>query len=297
MDSRFSRNNIEDFLLYYSFYYPSRRLNKEKEAVYSFIAEKFSEDLHYPVNFDSIKVGVNKVGCCILGDLKKAQKIYIAPLDTSKITHLPFFKVYLLNEKKRNRMNVYSDGMEVLLGFAGVVSVWLISAHFLTNRMLIALIAAAFMLIYNFLQSNRFTFSRSSAMALVSVLAAEDKEMKNAYVFLDKCADSYFGLKMFLVKHKELCRKAKKLYYFDFMANGEKLLYVAKKKENFNEADLEIVNVLANEEDLSCFEVCDNLSMIMCADQENGEYVVNKVRTAQDKHVDVVRLKKLIKVL
>ena len=296
MDSRFSRNNIEDFLLYYSYYFPSRRLNKEKEAVYRFIAEKF-EDLAYDVTFDSIKVGMNKVGCCILGDLKKAQKIYIAPLDTSKITHLPSFKVYPLNEEKRNRMNVAADALEVLLGFAGVVAVCLISSRFLTNRIAIALIAAAFMVIYNFLQSNRFTFSRSSAMALVSVLAAENKDPGNAYVFLDRCADSYFGLKMFLVKHKELCRKAKKLYYFDFMANGEKLLYIAKKRRNMDTGDLEITDISVNDADISCFEVCENLVMILCADEEKGEYVVNKIRTAEDKHVDVARLKKLLKVL
>jgi len=295
MDSRFSRNNLEDFLLYYSYYFPSRRLNKEKEAVYRFIAEKFEGDLKRKVSFDSIKVGINKVGYCVIGDLEKAENIYMAPLDTAKIVRLPKYRLYPINEKKRTKIDAYAESLDTFLAFLVIVVVYLIGSRFTGNNVLIALAALLAVILFNFLQGNRFTFSPSSAMAFISTIAAnEPDDRKTAYVFIDRCADSYFGLKMFLVKHKDRCSGAKRLIYFDDLANGKELLWVSRKKRNMKITEEEIREVHLKEEYPACFETCQNLAMIITADDENGEYVVNKIRTAADKEINVSRLKKLL---
>ena len=292
MDSRFSRNNLEDFLLYYSYYFPSRRSSRQKEAVLRFICEKY-KDLSYEVNLVSAGKGLNKTSCCVVGDLKKAEHVYMAPLDTCRITHLPGYCIYPLDEKRRTKTDGYADVLETFLAFIGMVIIYFIVSRFTKDRFVTAGMEAAFMLLYSVAQNNRFTFSRSSAMAFVSALAAEKKDPKAAYVFIDNCADSYAGLNAFLLENKDLCCRAKRLIYFDFMANGETLIYASRRKKSISNVDMK--TIILNEDYPACFTPCPNLAMIFTADTQENEYIVHKVRSKDDTHVDVDRLKTLLK--
>lgn len=45
---------------------------------------KFAKEFGLDVKFDKLSVGISKIGLCIAGNLDKADKILIAPLDTPR---------------------------------------------------------------------------------------------------------------------------------------------------------------------------------------------------------------------
>ena len=78
-------NRLEEQLLQYTYYYGIRNSKKDKQRCYSYIESKFAKEFGLDVKFDKLSVGISKIGLCIAGNLDKADKILIAPLDLSLI--------------------------------------------------------------------------------------------------------------------------------------------------------------------------------------------------------------------
>ncbi len=294
MDKRFTSNNLEDYLLYYSYYFSPRRLNSQKERVYRFLIDKFQNELGYRVDFGAVKVGFGKCGYCVLGDLKKAGEVYVAPLDTSRRTWMPGYRNYLINEEKKRKTDLLADAIDIVIAFALILAAYLLLRKLTSNYWIISGVITVIMLIYNLALMNKFTFNRNAAMALISTLAARQKDEKTAYVFLDRCADSFYGLRMFLAENKETLRKAK-VVYFDCMASGRELVYASVKKTGIPKVAGSKNLILDSSEAPKVFNTFNELTVVFTADEENGLYSVNNIRKPTDKKVDVKRLKEIIR--
>ena len=292
-------NSIQDFLIDFTYYMGKRIRNSDKQSVYTYLLRKFETELGYKVSFDAAQAAVIKSGYCLIGDAERAETVFICPLDTSRKTYLPGYKLYPLNDKKRERTDFLAMAYDALLAIIIGLLINYLGGMLHMQTWLLIVITAVFLLGYTFLLNNRYTFSRSSACALVSYIAAHSQGRKYAFAFVDRCADSYVGLRLFLLKNREIFRKAHRIIYFDCLAHSDKLLYVCGKDNANSYPDQSgifdecIVLDGDGEKTPVCFRENRRLIMITAADEKNGEYYVDNIKKASDRSMNVERLEKI----
>ncbi len=293
-------DRLEELLLQYTYYYGMRRSVRDKQRCYGYIDQKYGQEMGYSVKYGKLPVGVTRIGYCVVGDLEQAEQILIAPFNTQSRTCLPGYRFYPLEEK---RAQVISAASSILDAVAG----WVLAAlafgliHLLAHRIWVsALCAAAVFLVYAVTRNNIFNFSASAPLALMHYIAVHCKKKERfAFVFLDKSADNYLPLRLFLIQHKQELSHAKRIWFLSNLARGETLLLATEQKDPATSAVEEQCAARCVSADLPyCFQVTPKLAFLTAADQDRkGRYCVKEIRCGKDKKMDVKRLRKLAQVL
>lgn len=292
-------NRLEEQLLQYTYYYGIRNSNKDKQRCYSYIESKFAKEFGLDVKFDKLSVGISKIGLCIAGNLDKADKILIAPLDTPRKSYYKQYSYYPFNEKKSDRNHMLAALINGIIGVLLTAAVcWLVYLLF-KQFWLSCICAFVSFLLYLYSLRNIFNFSSSAPLALFTYIAAHRrKDEQIAYVFLDHSAQNYLSLKLFLVKYKKQCERADAVIYFNNLAHGQHLVSgykeLDKDKSQFIEACEAEGLKIEDEGVLHCFESSSKLMIMTAAERDqSNEYYVKDIRSRRDKTVDVKRLKRI----
>lgn len=289
---------MEELLLQYTYFYGMRRGNGDKKKCYAFLSEKY-EEAGYPVTFGKLSVGVTKIGYCVAGDLDTAKRVLIAPVDTQSKTYLPKYRFYPFREKDSGLWGGLASLANFLLGLltvlAGYGIVWYLSGRWWAGCLCALVLLAGYLLSLK----GIFNFSASAPLALMHFLAVNgERKKKMAFVFLDRSTDSYLGLRLFLIKHKEQLRNARQILFLSNLAHSEKLLLASDSltpelKALADACGAETVK-LEGETLPRCFDASDKLAFFTAADRDaKGRYYVGDVRCKRDKTMDVKRLKRI----
>ena len=291
----------EELLVDVTYDYGKRVSNKEKEGIYRYLYKKFHEELGYKVDYGSVGTGVLKAGYCIAGNLENAEIVFTCPLDTSRATRLPKYRLYPFNEKKRKKQDrlalLWDDILAVLSGLL----IFGIGILLKADQKIMIVLTTFYLLLYYFTLSNRFTFSRSASLALLIYTATLKPKKKCAFVFIDKCADSYAGLRLFLRQKEKELREVKQVIHFDSLGSGEKLVAAHKEKTKMMVDpalfDEEFIYKEKDERMPLCYEKTDSLVFVSLVDFDKEEYVVRNVRSMKDRVIQVERLQRISEIL
>lgn len=291
-------NKLEELLLQYTYFYGMRRSNGDKKKCYAFLSEKYGE-AGYPVTFGKLSVGVTKIGYCVAGDLDTARRVLIAPVDTQSKTFLPGYRFYPFQEKDSSLWGGLAALVNFLLGLLIALAGYGIAWHFSQFRWVGCLCALALIVAYLLALKGIFNFSASAPLALMHFLAVNgERKKKMAFVFLDRSADSYLGLRLFLIRHKEQLRNVSQILFLSNLAHSEKLLLASddlspELKKLAENCGAEAVK-LEGETIPRCFNASEKLAFLTAADQDaKGKYYVKDIRCKRDKTMNVKRLKQI----
>lgn len=292
---------LEELLLQYTYFYGMRRSRGDKEKCYAYIQQKY-EEMGYPVTYGKLSAGVTRMGYCQVGDLAKAETIFIAPFDTQQKTFFPFFRFFPLEEKRSQAwftLALIWDGLlEILLVLAGFSAVYFLSKQLWAGLLTVVVIV----LLYSFATKGIFNFSASAPLALMHYVAVHSqKRKKYAFVFLDRSSGDYLPLKFFLVQHKsELdaaqVAKTRRVLHLSNLAHSEELILAG---DDFTPGDLAFAKacgaVTVKTEGAArplCLDNSSHLKFLTAVDQDKaGRYYVKDIRCKRDKTMDVKRLK------
>ena len=296
-----TEDRLEELLLQYTYYYGMRRSRGDKEKCYTYMHRSY-EDMGYAVTYGKVSAGVTRMGYCQVGDLEKAETVFIAPFDTQKKTFFRPFRFYPLQETKSRTMAalalVWDIVLEILLAVAGFAGVFYISAQMWAGL----LTAVAIVLIYNFISKNIFNFSSSAPLALMHYIAIHSKKRKKyAFVFLDRSSDSYLPLKLFLIQHKAELEasqvgKSRRILFLSNLAHSQELILAGDRftpeDQTFAENCGATLVKAEGEARPLCLDHSPRLKFLTAVDvDQKGQYYVKDIRCKRDKTMNVKRLK------
>jgi hypothetical protein len=288
---------LEDVLLRYVSNYGRRHSNREKQNGYLYV-QAIMEELHYPVSFEQMGSGMARVGLCIIGDLKRADNVFIAPFDTPRKTRMPGYRYYPLDDEKTKKEEMKAYGVDTLLGVLSFVVVMTL-VYVMSHNILLA-VAAGWIgfLLYTWSRSNYCNFSKSSAsLAVITHMAMmkagnPEEQGKNAYVMLDRCAESRAGLDMFLKHYEEDLRHMKHIVYLDCLANGEKV-FTASAGRRLELGELQEELTCARSDHAMLLQSHPEVEFLMTGEEKDGIWTIENIRSSKDKKVNMKRLKRM----
>ncbi|MCD8379463.1 MAG: hypothetical protein LUC95_03860 [Lachnospiraceae bacterium] len=296
-DKEKAEDRIEELLLQYTYYYGMRRSRKDRQRAYAFISDKYTE-MGYPVTFDRMSLGMTRIGYCIAGNIKSAEKVFIAPFNTQNKTHFGRYRFFPFREKDSRIYNGLANAVDSIIWIVLVLLAYGI-VYFLSDLRWAGLLAAVIVYaIYWMTLKGIFNFSPSAPLALMHYMALHGRKKKVAYVFLDRCVDDYLPLKAFLAKYKEdLEYNNAQVIFLNNMAHGEQLVFASKEPDQKTDELAQACGgtcIKLEEGNLPrCFDDASNLVFVTGADQDQkGRYYVKDIRSKKDRTMDVVRLKK-----
>ncbi|MDO4198405.1 MAG: hypothetical protein Q4D13_05405 [Erysipelotrichaceae bacterium] len=288
-------NKLEEILLQYTYYYGIRQSNDDKKKIYGYIYEIYNNKVGLKVTYDKLSLGPSHRGLCVVGNIAKADNVFIVPLDTKSKAYLYHYKYYPFNDKKTNFNKLAASLCDWGICLILMAIVYYLSYRLFAKGIVSAILAIVVMFIFHFFARNIFNFNSSAPMALLNYIAVNSpNKRKNAYVFLDMSDDNYVTLKAFLVKYKQQLSHAKKVLYLNNLAGGEHpVLAHGKETAMLNIAGAKEVLIEDNNM-MPCFEVFPKLYILTGADINNkGDYVVLNKRSKNDNKMDVKRLKEI----
>lgn len=293
-------DRLEELLLQYTYYYGMRRSVSDKRKCYGYIDRKYGQEMGYTVTYGKLSVGVTRIGYCVVGDLKQAEQILVAPFNTQGRTSLPGYRFYPLDEKRTQVISAAANIIDAIAGWVLAAVIFGLVYLFVHHLWVSALCAVAAFIVYILTRNNIFNFSASAPLALMHYIAIHcKKKNKFAFVFLDKSADTYLPVRLFLIRHKQELIHAKRIWFLNNLARGETLLLVTERKDSTTAAVKEQCDARCVSTDLPyCFQVTPKLTFLTAVDQDRkGRYCVKNLRCGKDKKMDVKRLHKLAQAL
>lgn len=288
---------LEEVLLRYVSNYGRRRSNREKQNCYLYLQEVLHEELGYPVSFEQMGSGMARVGLCVAGELKRADNAFIVPLDTPRRTCLSEYRYYPLDDEKSKKQEMKAYALDTGIG-VGCFALGLTVLYLLSKNLLIALIAGWIcFLLYTLTRNNYCNFTKSSASMAVAThmamrLAGDPGAGRNAYVFVDRCAESRAGLDMFLRYYGDEICHMKHIVFLDCLADGDKL-FAASGGRRLELPGLE--NQLYRAAGDRALILADHpeLVFLMTGEEENQTWSVKNLRSSKDRKVNMKRLKQI----
>lgn len=294
-------DQIEELLLQYTYNYGMRHGTGDKRRCYAYIKEKY-EEAGFPVAFGKLSAGITRMGYCVCGDLKNARRVFIAPFDTQRKTYLRAYRFYPFREKDAKRWTLLALALEIVLELILALAGFGLVLH-LSKRLWAGLLCGAVLFVgFRLSLVNIFNFSASAPLALMHYIALHcARSRRYAFVFLDKCAENYLPLKLFLVKHKEELEtipvgRERQIYFLSNLAHSQELVLAGDRFSPENEALAQACGAkpvkLEGENRPLCLDHSSHLYFLTAADRDGkGRYYVKDLRCKRDRTMDVKRLK------
>lgn len=303
-------------MLYFGGTFGKRFSRRQKDRFISFIT-KIMKELGYQVRTvtEKRKFGGNSVHV-LIGEVEKADVIFVAPYDTASRILVPNYRYYPLDRQK----NFKTEKMNSLLQYvlAGVILLicffMLLHLGFPQNGqmdfrifpVLVPIVFAAFRIASGI--PNKFNFNRnSSSLLLISKLASTVKnKKKTAFILTDLSCNFYEGYREIQEFFGEKLQN-KKVVVLDCVGM-EAPVYFAGRKDSLT-SDMERLKQIPTNLDVRFRELPEDQAddsvlyffpngvYIFSAQQEPGRLFVPDTRTGADSQVDFKQMEMLQKLL
>ena len=238
----------------------------------------------------------------IVGDLKKADTVYMTGYDTSTMFLLPF-PYYPLDRKKNSTVEV----IDLIIRILCAIGVILLDVFFLkdleVNRFLFILLQALISLIVILLvfgAASPYNFDRNTAaITLLYQCAVEKKGKRPVFIYVDNTIQKGAYGYIYIAELLKDRLKGKKVVILDCIANGEEIYCLHDEKtEAFFLPEIEGVSVkektiTEEEKKNSPLREFEKAVYVVSGIERNGKITVKKTRTFFDSEVDIDRLEKL----
>lgn len=290
-----------------------RRFKAREKSVFAEEALKRFKAMGYAISLDQIKDKPAVVSNLVVGDIKKAKVVFVAPYDTPSQMLIPNYKYLPFNIRynmKMEKINLFLQFLIVVL--AAILGYFVLSRFQAADWWIQCLFVVAGLLlvwiIFHFSQAipNKVNFNRNSASIVLCLKLAEElKDQKVAFILADHASTSYRGIRAIQTTY-EAIEKKKKFILLDCLGHGDTL--VAAHGPNM-EKDVAILQSVAGElnlydkayskekTEINGLALLTNSLKLCVGTIENKEFVIRKTRTKNDIYVDFERLEKIKEML
>lgn len=300
---------LQDLMMVYGVTLGKRR-SKKQRYLFGLQLKESMNALGWQTNMQlpDKKKAILRVENVVVGDLKRAKTVFVAPFDTPTkalipCRYFPFHPELTINEEKKDLL------LQGLIGLLLIITASLPTYIALTRKgwdllwliPAVLLCGLAIWIIKG--RTNTFNFNRSSASVAVCAKLAEDLAgSKNvAFAFCDRATTSYEGYKLLA---KELSPN-QTVVLLDCIAQGDQLVLAHGTLANLKAKRLmELLPVSTLERTYADDQVGRNLLSLFPAGIvltsgtiEGGELVVHNTRTPKDIGLDLPRLECIEKAL
>lgn len=281
LGNRRSKRNRIRFINYFRNIYNDKKIFTE---IIHF-KEKMSESFHF-----------------VVGDLKKAKRVIVAPLDTGSKMLIPWYRYYPADSKSNFASEILNTTVYIVLSLVVILIMLLMNRNFNSYQLIVKVLLVvldfvlafiAFNLIRNL--DNKHNYNRNSQSIALMISNSLKNSKDVAYVFADQTVMMNLGYQQ-LQKNME----NKEVLILDCLGTADEQLYLITGEDNSNMADsnksvFESEVILLNKEqtDNSPLRYFKKGMILTSGTIERNKLAVVNTRTSKDQKLDLKHLNRL----
>jgi len=278
LGNRRSRKNKIKFINYFRNIYNNKKI--KTDIIY--LKQKINESFHF-----------------VVGDLKRAKKVVITPLDTGSKMLLPFYKYHPTDSKSNFASEILNTTIYIVLSLFMVLILLLINRNYNSYKLAIKVLLIvldfilaiiAFGLIKN--HDNKNNYNRNSQSIALMIENSYKSYIDVAYIFVDQTAMMNLGY-----QQVQKYLKNREVLLLDCLGVGSEKLFLVTSEANSNMVNNykdiltdEVILLNKEETENSPLKYFEKGMMLTSGAINKNRIEVSDTRTIKDQQIDFDRL-------